>query len=258
MGDVALGGGGATYDGTSAEVLAKLVGAPGAAVYGEVASTMDVAHALAAEGAPAGTMVLADAQTAGRGRLGRTWQSQPERGIWLTLIERPRDDDALEVLSLRLGIAAARVLDAFAGEPVRLKWPNDLHLRRGKLAGILVEARWRENRPEWLAVGFGLNVAPPDGVEAAGLLPGTRRLDVLASLVPALHASCNVAGSLEDEELRAFEARDLARGRGCAEPVEGRVRGVSARGELLVDTTRGPRSFRTGSLILTTDQGGAP
>jgi len=257
VGDVAVGGG-STYDGTTAEVLAKLVGAPRVAVYGEVASTMDVAHALAVEGAPAGTMVLADAQTAGRGRLGRTWQSQPDRGIWLTLIERPRDDDALEVLSLRLGIAAAGVLDAFAGEPVRLKWPNDLHLHRGKLAGILVEARWRENRPEWLAVGFGLNVAPPDGVDAAGLLPGTRRLDVLAPLVPALHASCNMAGSLDAEELRAFEARDLARGRGCAEPVEGRVRGVSARGELLVDTTRGPRSFRTGSLILTTDQGGAP
>ena len=255
MGDTAAVA--STYDGKTGDELAALVGAPRVVAHDEVASTMDVAHALASEGAPAGTLVLADAQTAGRGRHGRSWQSQRGRGIWLTLIERPRDEDALEVLSLRLGLAAAQVLDAPAGEDVRLKWPNDLHLSRGKLAGILVEARWRESRPEWLAVGFGLNVAPPDGVEAAGLLAGTRRVDVLSALVPVLHAACNVPGALDAEELRAFERRDLARGRDCIEPAPGRVAGVSARGELLVDTTEGLRRFRTGSLILTTDHGGA-
>ena len=256
MGDVAVGA--TSYDGYTAEALAALVGAPVVALYDEIASTMDIAHALAAEGSPDGTVVLADAQTAGRGRHGRAWESQSGRGIWLTLIERPRDEDALEVLSLRLGIAAAGVLDAPAGEPVRLKWPNDLHLRRGKLAGVLVEARWRENRPEWLAIGFGLNVAPPHGVDAAGLLPGTRRAGVLQSLVPALHAACNLPGALAAEELRAFEARDLARGRRCIEPADGRVAGVSARGELLLDTDDGPRRFRTGSLVLTTEHGAAP
>ena len=65
----------------------------------------------AAEGAPAGTLVVADAQTAGRGRSGRTWTSERGAGVWLTLIERPRDVDALDVLSLRVGLALAPALD---------------------------------------------------------------------------------------------------------------------------------------------------
>ena len=242
------------YDGRTAEEMATLVHAPRVLMFETVASTMDIAHDIAAEGATAGTIVLADAQTAGRGRQGRVWQSEPGRGIWLTLIERPVDLQALEVLSLRLGIAAARVVDAFAGESVTLKWPNDLHLMGGKLAGILVEARWRERQPEWIAIGFGLNVHPPEWVDAAGLLPGTTRLDVLAALVPALHAACAITGGLGDDELREFASRDRARGRRCREPANGLVTGVSPRGELLVETDRGLQRFRSGSLTLTTEE----
>src|SRR5699024_4705414 len=104
----------------------------------------------------AGTLVLADRQTAGRGRGGRTWVSEPGAGIWLTLVERPRDAASVALLSLRLGLRAAPVLDRWSAAPVRLKWPNDLHVGRGKLAGILVESRWREERIEWIAVGMGI------------------------------------------------------------------------------------------------------
>ena len=72
---------------------------------------MDVANALAADGAPAGTMVLADAQLAGRGRAGRRWESKAGDGIWMTLVERLNDLEALDVLSLRIGIRVARALD---------------------------------------------------------------------------------------------------------------------------------------------------
>jgi len=242
----------ALYDGYAAEQLAQLIGAPHVELFEQVASTMDIAHHLARQGAPTGTIVLADTQTAGRGRQGRVWQSQSGRGIWMTLIARPHDSDALSVLSLRVGIVAARLLDGFAGELVRLKWPNDLYLRGGKLAGILVEARWRESQPEWLAIGFGLNVAPPDGegVEASGLLPGTQRVEVLTSLVPALRAACSGSGALDADELRAFDGRDIAKGRRCTEPAPGHVAGVNAHGELLVDTGTTIRSFRSGSLVL--------
>lgn len=246
---------GARYDGWDAASLAARLGVPAASLHASVPSGMDVAHALAAAGASAGTIVLADEQTAGRGRAGRRWTSHPGQGLWLVLLERPNDAAALTVLSLRLGIAAAAVLDRFAGAPVQLKWPNDLYLDGRKLAGILVEARWREGRPDWVAVGFGLNVVrPADVPTAAGLLAGTSRVEVLEELLPALRAAAAARGALSPRELAAFAARDLAAGRACREPGEGVVRGITAGGELAVETAPGViERFRAGSLVLGED-----
>jgi BirA family transcriptional regulator, biotin operon repressor / biotin---[acetyl-CoA-carboxylase] ligase len=242
---------GAAYDGHSSEALASLLGLPSVAAYASVASTMDEAHALAESGAAAGTLVLADAQSQGRGRGGRPWTSLPGSGIWLTLVERPSDAAAIGVLSLRLGLRAARVLDRFAGESVRLKWPNDLMLRDRKLAGILVEARWRDRRPEWAAIGFGLNLTAPPGVSgAASLGVGTSRLAVLAELVPALRAGASARGLLDARELASFAERDWARGRIARSPRAGRVSGVSADGALLLETESGIEAVSSGSLVL--------
>jgi BirA family biotin operon repressor/biotin-[acetyl-CoA-carboxylase] ligase len=216
---------------------------------------MDVAHRLAGNGAPAGTLVLANEQTAGRGRGGKSWQSSPEAGLWLTLIERPADTSGLDVLSIRVGIAAAESLDRFAAEPIRLKWPNDLYLDQGKLAGILVEARWREQSVEWIAIGVGLNVRPPENIAgAAGLEPGTSRVDVLAELIPALRSAASATGPLDAGELEEFNARDMARGKTCTQPALGRVAGISATGELLVALADTVAPFRSGSLVLEDSQ----
>jgi BirA family biotin operon repressor/biotin-[acetyl-CoA-carboxylase] ligase len=150
----------AAYDGVGADVLARRLGVPRLALFAEVASTQDVAHALAGEGAADGTVVLADAQSGGRGRAGRAWQSPPGSGVWLTVVTRPHDLDALEVLALRVGLALAEALSPLAAAPVGVKWPNDLLVGGRKLAGVLVEARWRDGRPEWAAVGVGVNVRP--------------------------------------------------------------------------------------------------
>lgn len=212
---------------------------------------MDVAHRLAGEGAPGGTLVLANQQTAGRGRAGKSWASRPGAGIWLTMIERPADVSGLEVLSLRAGIAAAEALDRFAPEPIRLKWPNDLYVEQGKLGGILVEVRWREQSVEWVAIGLGVNVQRPENVERAGSLePGSNRLDVLLELVPALRLAAAATGPLEPAELEEFNARDLARGRACTEPALGRVAGITRNGELLVALADSVAPFRSGSLVL--------
>lgn len=213
-------------------------------------STLDVAHRIAAQGAPAGTLVIANEQTAGRGRGGKSWQSSPGAGLWLTLIERPGDSSGLGVLSLRVGLAAAEALDRFAPEPIRLKWPNDLYVDQGKLGGILVEARWREQAVEWVAIGLGVNVQAPRDVDtAAGLEPGTDRLDVLAELVPAVVAAARATGPLEPDEIEEFDARDLARGRKCIEPAVGRVAGITPTGELLVALADSVATFRSGSLV---------
>jgi BirA family transcriptional regulator, biotin operon repressor / biotin---[acetyl-CoA-carboxylase] ligase len=239
-----------TYDGRAGSALVRLLDLPRVEVYDAVTSTMDVAHALAESGAPAGTMVLAEQQTAGRGRGGRSWQSAAGAGIWLSLIERPRDPAVVETLSLRVGLAAARVLDRWTAHPVQVKWPNDLFVRGAKLAGILVEARWREERLDWAAIGVGINFIAPRGLGASALNSGTPRVEVLAELVPAIRAAAAALGPLSDLELAAFGARDLARGRRCREPAVGIVAGLDRHGALLVTTAAGTAACRSGSLVL--------
>jgi BirA family biotin operon repressor/biotin-[acetyl-CoA-carboxylase] ligase len=246
---VPVRGEGSGYDGRSAGELARACGVPAVALYDSVASTMDVAHELAASGAPAGTVVLTDRQTAGRGRSGRTWHSAPGDSITLTLVERPVDPAALRVLSLRLGLAAAPVLDHWTAGPVRLKWPNDLMVGEEKLGGVLVEARWRDQQPEWVAIGVGVNVRRPPLPGTAGLAPGAGRVEILAGLVPALRAAAAAAGALGARELGAFEARDWARGRRIVEPAAGLVHGISSGGALLVSTATGIVSCASGSLV---------
>ncbi len=239
------------YDGHDAASLARLLGMPRVVLLQRVASTLDVAHALGEAGAPAGTLVLADEQTASRGRGGKGWTSQPGAGLWMTFVERPDDVAALEVLSLRLGIRAAAALDDPAGERVGVKWPNDLHVSAGKLAGILVEARWQEQRLQWVAVGVGVNVRPPREVaSAAGLTAGVSRIDVLRDIVPALRSASLARGLLTDDELAAFASRDIAAGRRCRLPVAGRVAGITRAGELRVETQDGEVTVRSGSLVL--------
>jgi BirA family biotin operon repressor/biotin-[acetyl-CoA-carboxylase] ligase len=238
-------------DGATSSELEIALALPRVQLLASTTSTLDVAHKLAAEGASAGTLVIANEQTAGRGRGGKTWQSAAGAGLWLTLIERPKEISGLGVLSLRAGIAAAEALDRFAAEPIRLKWPNDLYIDRSKLAGILVEARWREQSVEWVAIGLGINVRSPASVPgAAWLEPGTTRLEVLGDLMPALRSAAAASGPLTNTEMEEFNARDMARGRQCTEPALGRVAGITPSGELLVALADSVAPFRSGSLVL--------
>jgi BirA family biotin operon repressor/biotin-[acetyl-CoA-carboxylase] ligase len=241
------------YDGRTAEELAAALHLPRVVLFAEVGSTLDVTHRLGTEGADAGTLVLADQQTAGRGRLGRSWQSDRGAGIWLTLLERPTHDDALGVLALRLALTLAPALEIYAEAPVRLKWPNDIFVGDKKLAGILVEARWRGARLDWLAVGVGINVRVPQRVGGASLKDGVERVAVLRDVIPGLRSAVTSRGSLTEKELARFRARDLAFGRHSTAPGCGIVAGVRADGALLVDADTGREAYHAGSLVLTED-----
>ncbi len=227
--------------------------------HASLSSTMDEAHALAAGGAPAGTLVLAELQTAGRGRGGKRWTSEPRAGIWATLIERPRDASGIEVLSLRVGLALARVLTRWAERDIQLKWPNDLFVDSRKLAGVLIEARWRDQRPDWVAIGIGINLRVPADQPDATALAGaeadteadTEADAVLGEIVPALRAAAFASGPLSDVELREFAARDFARDRVLVAPAAGWARGITADGALLIESSNGAlSSYRAGSLVL--------
>lgn len=242
-----------TYDGIAVRPLATRIGAVALHAFDSVPSTMDVAHALAADGAAAGTVVLADRQSAGRGRHGRTWHSAPGAGVWVTIIERPTDASAVAVLSLRIGLAVAEAIEPLASGPIGLKWPNDLLAGDGKLAGILVEARWREARLDWVAVGVGLNVRPPRELAGAGLGSGVTRVEVLERLTPAVRRAAGATGYLSPAEIAAFARRDLARGRRVASPAAGVVQGIDATGGIIIRTTEGDLVHRAGSLVFTED-----
>jgi BirA family biotin operon repressor/biotin-[acetyl-CoA-carboxylase] ligase len=223
----------ARYDGVETYELAGRLGVPRIVAHDTIGSTMDVAHELGRAGAPDRTLVLADEQTEGRGRERREWRSPPG-GVWFTLLARKLDAEYMRVVPLRAGLAAAQALDAVAGELVTLKWPNDLRLSRGKLGGILVEARWR-GEFEWAAIGIGINRIAPVGVDAAGLGAHVTRVAVLERVVPPLLAALRRRGLLDNQELAAIQEREITRGRRISYPLPGVVRGVGDDGALLVE-----------------------
>jgi BirA family biotin operon repressor/biotin-[acetyl-CoA-carboxylase] ligase len=128
--------------------------------YPEVSSTSDVASSLAESGTGEGLLVIADMQTAGRGRLGRRWASPPGAGIYASIVFRP-NAGAARLLTLAAGVAVAEGIARATGLDPELKWPNDVHCQGRKLAGILAE-----RGTDHVVLGFGINVLqavyPPD------------------------------------------------------------------------------------------------
>ena len=129
----------------------------------DIASTNDEAARLAELGAEEGTVVLASAQTAGRGRLGRTWFSPPGAGLYLSIV--CRGSEAAPYLSLAGGVAVADGVLAATGLPVEIKWPNDIVVdaglgRRRKLAGVLAEASTSAEGLQYMVLGVGVNLRP--------------------------------------------------------------------------------------------------
>ena len=140
----------------------------------EVESTNDLALARAAGGALHGTVVIAEAQRAGRGRLGRAWHSPPEAGLYLSAVLRSSSWAAtLSLVTMAAGIAVVRALKSATGLEAELKWPNDVVVGRPwrKLAGILSETVSTSARVDAVVVGIGVNLRagsfPPELTERA-------------------------------------------------------------------------------------------
>ena len=172
------------------------VAAPALVRLGRVDSTQAVAFALAADGAADRTVVVAQAQTAGRGRRGRLWIDEPGASLLTSIILRPRLTPArLPTLSLAAGVAVAEALERVTGRMPRLKWPNDVLVDGRKLAGILLESRIGPS--PLVVLGIGVNLAqrvfPPDLAERATSvrLATGRRVDadtLLTALLESLDA----------------------------------------------------------------------
>jgi BirA family biotin operon repressor/biotin-[acetyl-CoA-carboxylase] ligase len=210
----------------------------------DLPSTQDEAHRLADAGAAAGTVVVARAQTRGRGTRDRVWSSEPG-GLWMSVLARPRESGGPSHASVRAGLALAATLEraaALARGSIMLKWPNDLVARDRKLGGVLCETRWQGDRPVWTVAGVGLNVANPlpadlasHGIRLADLAPGCTDPAPLAEpLALAVLEAMERSGPLSADELSSFHARDWLRGRELLRPVAGRADGITPAGHLRV------------------------
>jgi BirA family transcriptional regulator, biotin operon repressor / biotin---[acetyl-CoA-carboxylase] ligase len=220
-----------------------------------------------------GEALLAEYQTAGRGRQGRTWVAPPGGSICLSLSwmfgELPRD---LGALGLVIGVCAREALQSLGAGRVTLKWPNDLLIDDRKLGGILIELRAESTGPACVVIGMGLNVAlgaallekigtlgiAPIDLASAGL-KGASRNAVAARLI----SSC-VQGLLDFEAsgLKPFAQKwleaDGLRGRpvtvtGSAGATQGIARGIDLDGALLVETPQGLQRFITGDVSVRAD-----
>jgi BirA family biotin operon repressor/biotin-[acetyl-CoA-carboxylase] ligase len=203
----------------------------------EIDSTSDRARALALAGAPHGALVTAAAQTAGRGRQGRVWTTQPGAALTMSVVLR----DPPPLLPLVAAVAVAESCGAGA----RIKWPNDVLVEGRKVAGILAEGRPHEG---WAVLGVGVNVAvdvgalPEELREKAGSL-GRTRADVepfLSSLLGALERAFALG---PEQLLDAWRARDALLGSEISwAGGSGVARGIDGEGRLVVELPGGGRT----------------
>ena len=177
--------GSGSWEGRTATELAAHWGVPLVEAYPSIGSTNDRAAELARVGTPRGTVIVAEEQTAGRGRRGARWQSAPGAGLWMSVILGP--GEATPALPLLVGLACAEGIEAGLGwspgsEPtpplVRVKWPNDLFVHDRKVGGILCEAG-----PHGVVVGIGINVRAPAGGFDDALAESATALEVEAGKV---------------------------------------------------------------------------
>lgn len=215
-----------------------------------IASTNDEARRLARAGAPEGTLVIADYQIAGRGRLERRWEAPAGSSLLMSIIFRPRlAAYQVQRLTMICGLAAVDAIEAQTGLQVGLKWPNDLVIGGAKLGGILTEIELEGKRVDHAVVGLGLNVnLDPGRLPQDLLMVATSLSHLLGREVPRLPL---LRGLLQAMELRyrALEAGQLPQAEWAGRlatlgqpvavstlggSVEGVAEGVNKDGALLV------------------------
>ena len=209
---------------------------------------------LAKEGAPEGTLALAEFQSAGRGRLGRSWEVPEGTSVMMSILLRPKfEPQYAPMLTLVMGMAVAKAVKTL-GFDVSIKWPNDMVVSHKKICGILTEMGVRDGKIDYAVIGVGINVNikefPEEMADKATSLYLESGREFDRSQIPGLvmeafekyyekfAATCDLSGLKEEYEsiLANYNqpVRVLAK-----EPYEGVARGITDGGELLVEKTDG-------------------
>jgi len=237
----------------------------------ECASTNTLLLARADAGAPAGSVIVADRQTAGRGSRGRSWLAAPHASLTFSVLWRFAGGlERLAGLSLAVGVAVVRALEALGAHGVQLKWPNDILHAGGKLGGILVELNQSHGEPDHAlaVIGIGINLSQPPEIGGEGFALPPAALDRLLSPMPerdlllarllvelatvferfasggfvALRDEWQVRHAWQDQPVRVLRAGRLEG--------EGICRGADHDGALLLETTSGLERCLSGDVSL--------
>jgi BirA family biotin operon repressor/biotin-[acetyl-CoA-carboxylase] ligase len=223
-------------------------------------STNDVAKDLASQGEPEGTVVIAEEQTKGRGRLDHRWFSSRKMGLYASLLLRPRQSD-VSLLTLMGGVALCEAVRASWGIHVCLKWPNDLLWKGKKLGGILCEGSMVGNCLEYVILGFGLNVRFerddfPEGIQTSAtsvkqIIGEDPDPDILLSQL--LRQLDNWYGCFLSRDSREITSAFMERScfplggeleiETAAGTVSGVFRGLGSQGELILESAEGRKAY---------------
>ena len=225
----------------------------------ELDSTQVPAKEMARRGAPEGTLIIANSQTSGRGRLGRSWISPPEGGAYFSLIIRPSmSPEKIQTLSLVSAMSVQDALLSLFGLRCQLKWPNDILWNEEKLCGILSEVSSEPGMVHYAVTGIGINanfsaISLGPGVSAASIASILGRMvhrgEIVSSVTRILHEGVRRMESEGSEfVISEYTRRCDTIGRSVRVVLDegeltGTAFGIGAHGELLVDINGNTRSF---------------
>lgn len=217
-------------------------------------------------GAPSGSVLAVELQTAGRGRMGRTWHSGLGTALTFSLLWRfDCGLNALSGLSLAAGVAIVRALSRLGAQGVQLKWPNDILTSQGKLGGVLIEAQGDMLGPSAVVIGIGLNCTLPANLARQIDQPASALDEVCTAMPPRDQLLAAVLQELacvlqqfarggfaalrdEWEQCHIHRNRPIQLQMADGSMVSGIARGVSDNGELCLETAQGVRRFNSGEV----------
>lgn len=233
--------------------------------FDSIDSTNTKAKELAEEGHPSGTLVVADRQTAGKGRRGRSWESPTGIGIFMTLMLKPEiNPNNASMLTLVAAMATTRAIRRVTGVPAMIKWPNDIVMNGKKVCGILTEMSAQFDYINHIVIGIGINVHNEDFPEEIAKTASSLYLESgqhihRASLIEAFLEEFEdvYAEYLKTEDMeglqKEYDAMLVNRGRQVRvldpkEPFEGKAMGITKKGELIVDTWESRKLVSSGEV----------
>lgn len=258
------------WEGKSVRHWTRAWGVPALHILACTTSTNDEARRLAELGAPSGTTVIADEQTAGKGRRGRAWHAPHGRALLLSIVLRapppPRTTLCTPTaIPIHVGVAVARAIEAVAPVATALKWPNDVLIAGGgKVAGILCEGALSTGAADYVVAGIGINAN-----QRAAELPGDTnahatsvalaagrdipRAELASALFAELDRTVRCAGEpLDDAILDEYARRDVLRGETIVvdDTIRGTANGITRDGGLRLDHAGGTRTLLSGTVRL--------
>jgi BirA family biotin operon repressor/biotin-[acetyl-CoA-carboxylase] ligase len=236
-------------------------------VFDEIDSTLLEARRRAERGDYGPVWLIAKRQSAGRGRRGRAWSSFEGNLLATSLFVTPQPAAQIALLGFAAGVAIAEAIDEVIGAgAAQLKWPNDVLIGDAKIAGILVDSGAVDTQANWVALAFGINLASaPDNIDQAATslrahLPpdaaAPEPLAFLAAIRPKLETwAVRIVGEGFEPLRRAWLQRAYGMGREAhivqgEQAIDGRLAGLSPRGELELDTATGRRLIAAGDVFL--------